>query len=176
MNCFEKADPPASLDVASLSNNIAFLKKSTGDFDGAENSFLKALEIMHRELGPNHDETASVCNNLGALYLQSGYNEQARDMHLMALDARRKVFGEQHIDTAQSYNNLALALLRTGDEATAKRHFESAIDALESCGPEAFEELESIRDNYLDYLRRDGAEGYANLVEQRISEIIVKWE
>lgn len=176
MQYFEKAEPPALLDVASLSNNIAYLKKSLSDVDGAENSFLKALEILHRELGPNNDETASVCNNLGALYLQSGYNEQARDMHLMALDARRKLFGETHIDTAQSYNNLALALLRTGDVATAKRHFESAIGALESCGPEAVEELESIRDNYLDFLRRDGADASANQVEQRIAGILAQWE
>ena len=163
-------------DLGAVHDELGNLEQSLGDVDGAENSFLKALEILHRELGPNNDETASVCNNLGALYLQSGYNEQARDMHLMALDARRKLFGETHIDTAQSYNNLALALLRTGDVATAKRHFESAIGALESCGPEAVEELESIRDNYLDFLRRDGADASSNQVEQRIARILAQWE
>lgn len=172
---FEKASPPAPLDVASLSNNLAYLKKSQGDMDGAENAFLKALEIMHRVLGQHHDETASVCNNLGALYLQSGYYEQAREMHLMALDARRKLFGDQHIDTAQSFNNLALALIKTGDPAVAKRHFESAIDALESWGPEAKEDLLSVSDNYLNFLRTDGAEGFANLVEQRVNDTLAKW-
>jgi tetratricopeptide (TPR) repeat protein len=172
---FEKATPPAQLDIASLSNNLAYLKKEQGDVDGAENAFLNALEIMHRVLGQNNEETASVCNNLGALYLQSGYFEQAREMHLMALDARRKLLGDHHIDTAQSYNNLALALIKTGDTAVAKRHFESAIDALESCGPDASEELSSVGDNYLNFLRQDGAEGVANLVEARITDTLAKW-
>jgi len=126
-------------------------------------------------LGQNNEETASVCNNLGALYLQSGYYEQAREMHLMALDARRKLFGDQHLDTAQSYNNLALALIKTGDAALAKRHFESALDGLNSCGPDASEELSSVGDNYLNFLRQDGAEGLAKLVEARIKETLAKW-
>ncbi|MEN9990779.1 MAG: hypothetical protein RLZZ224_481, partial [Verrucomicrobiota bacterium] len=75
---FEKTQPPSSVLIAALSNNIAYLKKSLGDLDGAETSLLVALEIFHRELGPDDDETASVCNNLGALYHQVGQYEQAR--------------------------------------------------------------------------------------------------
>ena len=172
---FEKAQPPAPLDVASLSNNIAFLKKSLGDTDGAENAFLKALEIMHRVLGQSHDETACVCNNLGALYQQSGYYEQAREMHLMALDARKKSFGENHLDTAQSYNNLALALIKTGDPALAKRNFEFALNSLEACGPDAIDEIQSVCDNYLYFLREDGSDGFANLIQERVKDAIARW-
>jgi len=86
---FETAEPPALLDIASMSNNIAYLKKAGGDVEGAEAHFLRALEILHKELGPDHEETAAVSNNIGALYQWAGYYEQAREMHLMALDARR---------------------------------------------------------------------------------------
>ena len=175
LHFFEKAQPPAPLDVASLSNNIAFLKKSLGDTDGAENAFLKALEIMHRVLGQSHDETACVCNNLGALYQQSGYYEQAREMHLMALDARKKSFGENHLDTAQSYNNLALALIKTGDPALAKRNFELALNSLEACGPDAIDEIQSVCDNYLGFLREDGSDGFANLIQERVKDAIARW-
>src|SRR5690606_13203859 len=114
---FETAEPPALLDVASISNNLAFLRKASGDVEGAEEHFLKALEILHKELGAEHEQTAAVSNNIGALYQAAGFHEQAREMHMMALDARRKAFGDTHPDTAQSHNNLALALLKTGDKS-----------------------------------------------------------
>jgi tetratricopeptide (TPR) repeat protein len=172
---FEKTTPPSSLDIAALSNNLAYLKKLTGDLDGAENALLKALEILHRELGAHHDETACVCNNLGALYHQSGHHEQAREMHLMALEARRKLYGETHLDTAQSYNNLALALIETGDPELAKDHFECAINALSQCGPEAQDELLSISENYVEFLRSDGADAYVDQVEQRVQQTLAQW-
>lgn len=172
---FEKCTPPADLDIAALSNNIASLKKAMGDVDAAETYLLKALEIHHRELGTRHEETACVCNNLGALYQLSGYHEQAREMHLMALEARREVFGEAHPDTAQSYNNLALALMHTGDPAMAKSHFESAIHSLSACGPESQDELLSISENYIEFLQADGAASHVSQVKARVQMTLAQW-
>ena len=145
---FETAEPPASLDIAALSNNLAYLKKAAGDTEGAEAHFLRALEILHTELGPDHEETAAVSNNIGALYQGSGYFEQAREMHMMALEARRKLFGETHPDTAQSHNNLALALLASGDKTWARRHFEKALSGFESLGIEYAGDLEAVAENF----------------------------
>lgn len=172
---FEKCTPTPSLDIAALSNNIAFLKKALGDLDGAENHLLKALEILHRELGSEHDETASVCNNLGALYHQSGHYEQAREMHLMALEARRELYGDVHLDTAQSYNNLALALMQTGDPDLAKSHFECALSALAECGPEAQEEIVSVSENYSEFLRHHGEEQSIAHIESRVNQVLAQW-
>ena len=172
---FEKCTPPASLDIAALSNNIAYLQKAADDLEGAEAALLKALEILHRELGTHHDETASVCNNLGALYHQSGHYEQAREMHMMALDARRELYGDIHLDTAQSYNNLALALMQTGDPDLAKSHFECAISALSECGPEAQDELISISENYAEFLRVFGQDSAIPLMETRVNQALAQW-
>jgi len=173
---FEKTTPPSSLDIAALSNNLAYLKKLAGDLEGAENALLKALEILHRELGAHHDETACVCNNLGALYQASGHHEQAREMHLMALEARRKLYGEIHLDTAQSYNNLALALAETGDPELAREHFACALHALSQCGPEARDELLSISENYVAFLRNVGQDAYVDQVETRVQEALAQWD
>jgi hypothetical protein len=96
-------------------------------------------------------------------------------MHLMALEARRKLYGETHLDTAQSYNNLALALIETGDPELAKDHFECAINALSQCGPEAQDELLSISENYVEFLRSDGADAYVDQVEQRVQQTLAQW-
>ena len=84
-----------------------FLKKAGGDIDSAETHFLRALEILHKELGEDHEETAIVSNNLGALYQSSGFHEQAREMHMMALEARRKAFGDDPDDAGYPFPVLA---------------------------------------------------------------------
>ncbi len=176
MQYFEKADPPLLLDVAAMANNIAFLKKAEGNMDVAESHFLKALEILHTVLGPDHEETAAVSNNLGALYHAAGYHEQAREMHMMALEARRKTLGDNHPDTAQSHNNLALAMLETGDRAWARRHFEKALLAFEQLGPECAADLDATASNYCEFLRSEGEEQLAALIEGRVQAVLGTFE
>lgn len=172
LEIFEQADPPQPLDVAGLSNNLAYLKKAAGDIDAAETHFLKALEILHSELGKNHEETATVANNLGALYFTSGFNEQAREMHMMSLEARRKCFGDDHPDTAQSHNNLALAFLHTGDRSWARRHFEKSLSAFESLGSEFYDDLEAVSSNYCDFLRSEGQNTSADRIEKKVRAMV----
>lgn len=168
---FEAAEPPASLDIAALSNNLAYLKKAAGDVEGAEAHFLRALQILHTELGPDHEETAAVSNNIGALYQSGGFYEQAREMHMMALEARRKLFGETHPDTAQSHNNLALSLLATGDKAWARRHFEKALAGFEALGIEYADDLEAVAENYCSFLREEGDFAAADLIASRLQGV-----
>ena len=169
---FEKHEPPLLLDVAGLENNLGFLKKAGGDVDGAETHFLKALEILHSQLGQNHEETAAVSNNLGALYHTSGFFEQAREMHMMALETRRTLLGEEDPDTAQSHNNLALALLATGDRAWARRHFEKALAAYEALGPAYADDLEAVADNYCAFLTSEGDVALAEIIAGRVREVL----
>ena len=168
---FERHDPPLLMDVAALTNNLGFTAKASGDLDAAEDFFLKSLEIMHSELGEKHAETASVSNNLGAVYISAGYLEQAREMHMMALETRRELFGENHPDTAQSHNNLALALLKTGDKAWARRHFEKALAGFESLGAEYSPDLEAVVSNYCEFLREEGEDKLADVIEGRVQEL-----
>lgn len=168
---FEAAEPPASLDIAALCNNLAYLKKAAGDVEGAEAHFLRALQILHTELGPDHEETAAVSNNIGALYQSGGFFEQAREMHMMALEARRKLFGETHPDTAQSHNNLALSLLATGDKPWARRHFEKALAGFESLGIEYADDLEAVAENYCSFLREEGDFAEADLIASRLQGV-----
>ncbi|KAB2641827.1 MAG: tetratricopeptide repeat protein [Verrucomicrobia bacterium] len=172
MNCFERHEPPLLLDVAALANNLGFLAKATNDLDTAESYFLKALEILHAQLGQDHEETAAVSNNLGALYLAAKYHEQAREMHMMALETRRKLFGDEHPDTAQSHNNLALALLETGDRSWARRHFEKALAGFEGLGADYADDLEAVTSNYCEFLRDEGEVAQADLIAQRLRKVL----
>ena len=172
INCFERCDPPFLLDVAALSNNLGFLAKAAKDVDTAETHFLKALEILHAQLGVGHEETAAVSNNLGALYHSARFFEQAREMHMMALESRRSQFGETHPDTAQSHNNLALALLETGDRTWARRHFEKSLAGFEALGHEFRADLEAVASNYCGFLREEGETSLSEIIAARVQQVI----
>jgi len=167
---FERNDPPLMLDIAAMSNNLAFLYKADGDLEMAETHFLRALEITHSQLGQNHEQTVMVSSNLGALYQAAGFHEQSRQMHEIALEARRNLLGEEHPDTAQSHNNLALALLNTGDRSWARRHFEKALAGFEALGPEFHDDLEAVAENYCNFLREEGEAQLAELIANRVKE------
>lgn len=169
---FEHNDPPLLIDVATMYNNLGFLNKAQEDFDSAENCFLRSLEILHEQLGKEHEQTASVLSNLGALYQRAGYHEQSREMHMVALEARLQALGEDHPDTAQSHNNLALALLETGDRDDAKSHFEQALKTFETLGKEYYYDLDAVATNYCEYLRQEGDNELAESIDTRINQLL----
>lgn len=169
---FERHEPPLMLDIAAMANNLGFLAKAAGDLETAEAHFLRALEILHSQLGQEHEKTATVSSNLGALYQSAGFFEQAREMHMIALETRRKLLGEEHPDTAQSHNNLALALLDTGDRSWARRHFERALAGFEALGKEYTEDLEAVAANYCDFLRSEGEDSRADIIAGRVLETV----
>lgn len=169
---FERHEPPLLLDISALSNNLGFIAKASGDHDTSESHFLRALEIVHAQLGQQHEQTATISSNLGALYQSAGYFEQSREMHMIALETRRKLLGEEHPDTAQSHNNLALALLNTGDRSWARRHFEKALAGFEALGPQAAQDLEAVASNYCDFLREEGEANLAEIIAGRVREVL----
>jgi tetratricopeptide (TPR) repeat protein len=168
---FERHEPPLLLDVAAMSNNLGFIAKTSGDLETAEAHFLRALEIVHSELGQEHEQTATVSSNLGALYQAAGFHEQAREMHMIALETRRELLGDEHPDTAQSHNNLALSLLETGDRSWARRHFERSLEGFEALGNEYSADLEAVAANYCDFLRTEGEETRAETIASRVREV-----
>ena len=170
--CFENNVPPSPLDVASMANNFGFLKKAAGDYDAAENAFIKALEILHEELGENHEETATVAANLGELYHESGHYEPAGKMHRIAVDGRSAVFGDFHPDTAQSRVYLAMVHLNTGNRTSARRLMEKAIHAYEALGRDFHTQLATVAKDYCELLREDGELSMAGAITSHLRDLL----
>lgn len=169
-DCFAAVEPPAAGELMAVLNNLAFLRRDSGDFAGAESAFLKALEYSHALHGLRHTATADISNNVGALYHRGGQFVQAREMHQMALDARREVLGENHPDTGQSYNNLALSLAENGEVEAALEYFGAALNIFSQCGDERWPDLEAVAENFAYYLRAVGREDEAADMLERIGE------
>lgn len=165
--CFERLTPPALLDVADLSNNLAFIYEAEDNFDKAETLLLKALKITHETLGEKHEQTAALYNNVGSLYFKAEYDEQARKMHMMALDGRLEIFGDHHLETAQSHGNLALVFVKSNDLDAAKRHFDRALDAYEGNLAKGRDDYEIVAANYRDVLASIGDDKAVAALEER---------
>ena len=168
--CFERIGPSALLDVANLSNNLAFIYEAEDNFDQAETLLLKALRISHEHRGPDDVLTASICNNVGSLYFKADYAEQAREMHMLALETRSKILGERHLDTAQSHANLALVFVKSEEIDAAKGHFDRAIEAYEGNLTEASDDYKIVVENYSDVLNLIGEEKAAKALQERAAK------
>jgi len=164
---YESNDPPLLVDVATISNNLAFLYKNANDLDSAENCFLRALRLLHSELGQYDEQTATVYCNLGSLYHQAGFYDQAKEMHEVALTTRSKMLGRAHPDTAQSHNNMALALMASGEYDEARTHFEAALKSFGALGEAYAADFEAARDNYIELLHEVGDYELAEELESR---------
>ena len=169
INHYQANNPPLHIDTATISNNLGFLHKQAGDMDAAENSFLRALQILHGELGKYDAFTATVFCNLGGLYQQTDFLDQAKEMHDTALTIRSKMLGNAHPDTAQSHNNMALTLMATGDYDDARTHFETALKSFGALGPGFEEDFQLARANYIDLLREVGDYELADELESKYS-------
>lgn len=166
---YQKHDPPLHIDIATIANNLGFLYKESGDMDSAENSFHRALQILHVELGKYDADTATVFCNLGCLYQQAGFLDQAREMHDSSISIRSKILGEAHPDTAQSHNNMALTLMENGEYDLARSHFESALKSFGALGPGYEEDFQAVRANYTDLLHEIGEYELADELEAKYS-------
>ena len=61
-----------------------------GDYEGANQGFLRALEIKRKAFGEDHIEYAKTLHNLSNVLLSLGDYEEAKQGYLRALEIKRK--------------------------------------------------------------------------------------
>lgn len=110
LDCFvhEHACNFRTVEMARLSNEVAFHLENRARYAEAEPLYQQALEIRKEVSGEKHPATATCLNNLADLYRVQGRYEEAEPLFRQALEIRKEVLGERHPDTAQSLNNLAM--------------------------------------------------------------------
>ena len=78
-----------------------------GDYEGAKQGYLRALEINRKALGEDHTEYAMTLENLSTVLADLGDYEGAKQGKLRALEIFRKAFGEDHYQYARTLGNLS---------------------------------------------------------------------
>ena len=77
---------PKHADVAASYNNLGIVYRNLGDFQQAQESHARALDIRLKQLGPEHVDAAASYNNLGIVYSDLGNIQEAQDYYAHALD------------------------------------------------------------------------------------------
>ncbi|VDB99656.1 unnamed protein product [Peniophora sp. CBMAI 1063] len=99
--------------------NEGIALEEMGDYAGAEQRFLRAIEIRNQAYGPGNNYVAVNLNSLGELYLKQGRLDEAEPILLEALDARENRLGNG-FDAAVTRENLAQLYEARGDGPKAK--------------------------------------------------------
>jgi tetratricopeptide (TPR) repeat protein len=67
-----------------------------GDYEGAKQGYLRALEINRKAFGEDHTEYARTLQNLSVALLDLGNYNQALEGFQKCKEIKTKLFGENH--------------------------------------------------------------------------------
>ena len=114
--------------------NLALVKWYRGDLEAAFVDQKEALEVMIRELGPDHAHVAYAHQNLGDLAQRLGPEEKAIAPHHFreAMRIWSASLGADHVNLAYPLEQLASFALADGDIKTARRQIRRALSLREA--------------------------------------------
>jgi tetratricopeptide (TPR) repeat protein/predicted Ser/Thr protein kinase len=116
--------------LAECLHNLAAALWWKGEYDRAEEHYIRSLDIRRRLHPGDHRDTAMSLTHLAACRLRQGNLRGAQQLYEEALDMRRRLLGDEHEEVAQSLNNLAKCYLEAEDYDTAEGLFRQALDMI----------------------------------------------
>ncbi|MFD8935182.1 tetratricopeptide repeat protein [Streptomyces sp. NPDC059578] len=115
---------------AAALGNLALVRRLTGDYGGAAQDLVRAMEL-HHALGDRRGE-ARALNDLGAVYGQTGNYPATVEAHQRALVIFREL--DDRIGAASAQNYLGVVLRLTGDYPLAEPALRDSVELFEAVG------------------------------------------
>jgi tetratricopeptide (TPR) repeat protein len=112
-------------------NNLAMLRKLSGELEEAAVLLGRALDEASRCHGSVHGETALIATNLGAVLCECGDLLGAEQRHMQALGIREQLFGPAHPEVGLSLGHLGVIHQMRGDTDRARSFYSAALAILE---------------------------------------------
>lgn len=112
-------------------NNLAMLRKLSGDMDAASALLGEALETALACHGHDHQETALIAANLGSIMCERGDLLAAEQHHMQAMRIREHMFGPTHPEVGLSLGHLAVIHQIRGDLKRARSFYNSSLAILD---------------------------------------------
>ncbi|KAL9973774.1 hypothetical protein ACROYT_G020274 [Oculina patagonica] len=95
------------LDVTGASTDFGNVKRDIRDLQEAKKHCERELDILLKQLGPDHVDVATTYNNLAAVQCELGNLQEAKENYKRALDIRLRKLGPDHVEVARTKDNLA---------------------------------------------------------------------
>lgn len=112
-------------------NNLAMLRKLSGDLEEASVLLGRALDESTRCHGAVHGEVALIATNLGAVLCECGDLLGAEQRHMQALGIREQLFGPNHPEVGLSLGHLAVIHQMRGDHDRSRSFYTAALQILD---------------------------------------------
>ncbi|GMR59908.1 hypothetical protein PMAYCL1PPCAC_30103, partial [Pristionchus mayeri] len=128
----ERASGTDHLDVATMLNVLAFVKRDQKKYEEATELLSEALSIREKCLGENHTVVAFTLANLAVLYSMRGMMREAEPLSRRSLEIKEKSLGMDHPNVAKQLNNLALLCHNQKKYEEAERYFKRSLEIYES--------------------------------------------
>jgi tetratricopeptide (TPR) repeat protein len=116
MNLMDRVENPRPVLFVQVLNNLAELKRQTGDFVTAETLLLRSLKIAVQSLGESHSSIPVICNNLALLYENFGKFPEAEALYQRSLMIREKNLGVDHPKVITLVHKLAALLKKRSQQ------------------------------------------------------------
>ncbi len=100
-------------------SNLATLRRMSGDHTGAEQPYLRSVELARANHEPPHAGLATSLSNLGALYRFQRRKDEALALLGEAVDMYVALYGEDHQSVAAALDNIADVHRDHGEHAAA---------------------------------------------------------
>lgn len=120
-----------SAEYATTLNDYGGIHRDIGNYELAEQSFLKAADRICRLQGDQHPDYASVLNNLAGLYRLMRQYSQSERFFQRALEIYEKTLGPHHFLYVSGLNNLGLLYQEQGRFADAEELHRRSLAQLE---------------------------------------------
>ena len=140
--------------VARALDVLAAAQLDRENYDQAEMSFLRALDLRRDSLPDEHLDIAQSLNNLGSLYMRSGRYDQAVPLLTEALDRYTDLYGERHPMAVIVTYNLGSAQSDAGALTEAQRNLETAFSLAAEIFPAGHLNTAVIQSKYGECLSR----------------------
>ncbi len=110
-------------DYAALLDALALLYIKQGQYEAAEKTFLRVLEIRKKVFGNTHAQYSATLNNLANLYNNQGKYAKAEKSFIELVAIKKEVVGENHPDYATELNTLAFLYVNQGKYLEAEQTY-----------------------------------------------------
>jgi len=111
-----------SVEAATELHQVGFIQSSMSDFDAAEATFLKVIDIFRGLGDAGRQGLSTALMEYGTLLMRTGRLDENAAAQQEALDLRRALHGERHPDYITALNNVANSYMALGDYEEAAEY------------------------------------------------------
>lgn len=147
-------------------SGLAYAHYAKGEYNKAEQLYLKSLSVRTKKYGGQHHLVASDLNNLAELLRKKGRFKDALKLHKRALAIRARKLGKNHPVYASNLSNLAVLLSDLEQYSDAEALLKQALTIQEQRlgreHPSVARSLHNLAEIYRELARFGEAESLSN--------------